>query len=63
MPEAEIATEEITAAADAMIAIWNGARLPWPEGICWLQLAGAALKAARAARSQLPTHEGPAIRQ
>jgi hypothetical protein len=61
MPNAEIAPEEITAAADAMIEIWEAAGLPWPEGVSWLQLAGAALRAARTAAK--PTHEGPATVQ
>jgi hypothetical protein len=54
----EIAPEEIIAAADAMIEIWEAAGLPRPEGVSWLQLAGAALRAARAASRQRPTHVG-----
>ena len=55
-----IAAEEVAAAADAMIALWESVGLPWPgEHISWLQLAGAALRAARAAKKQVATNDCP----
>jgi hypothetical protein len=55
----EAASEEIAAAADAMIELWERTGLPQLQGISWLQLASAALTAAQAARRQRPTNQGP----
>ena len=55
----EVAPEEVIAAADAMIELWERVGLPHPQGISWLQLAGVALKAARIAARQKATHAGP----
>ena len=59
----EIASEEITAAAEAMIELWERVGLPWPEGISWLQLARAALRAAQAASRERPTNPGTETQQ
>lgn len=52
----EPTSEEIVAAADAMSDLWDSVGAQPVVGISWLQLASAALKAARSVRRS--THDG-----